>query len=92
LAFSSATILSYNIDEWWSYAGFYSMAGLVAGARIYKDQHWLSDVVMGACIGTLSALNVLDAEKDRNTGLSFLGKEIIFYPTANGIGITAILD
>jgi len=31
-------------------------------ARIYFDKHWLSDVLSGATIGTISALAVINAE------------------------------
>ncbi|MES3035141.1 MAG: phosphatase PAP2 family protein [Gemmatimonadota bacterium] len=36
----------------------YALAGVVAGSRVRDRQHWLSDVVAGAAVGTLGALAV----------------------------------
>jgi membrane-associated phospholipid phosphatase len=38
--------------------GLYSAAGLVALSRIYHDEHWLSDVVMGSAVGAYSGWKV----------------------------------
>ena len=71
VAFTIATVLAFNIDEWWAYTGFYALAASTGLARIYLDKHWASDVFMGAVIGTSSALLVLKAseitEKNRNS-------------------------
>lgn len=67
VAFTIATVLSYRIDKWWAYASLYSLATSTAIARIYLDKHWASDVLMGAGIGTVSALLILNAnEKTKN--------------------------
>jgi len=36
----------------------YSLAAITAGSRVRDRQHWLSDVLMGAAVGTASALVV----------------------------------
>ncbi len=76
VAFAMSTVLSGRINTWWAYAGFYGLATLTGAARIYYDRHWLSDVVLGAGIGTLSGLAILNADKSRNkagqTGFSFI--------------------
>lgn len=36
----------------------YGLAGLTAYARMYGDRHWLSDVTVGAGIGTVTALAI----------------------------------
>lgn len=43
---------SHNVYLPWAY---YSLAGLVGLSRVYKGDHWTSDVVAGAVIGELSA-------------------------------------
>lgn len=62
-AFSMATVFALQYDRWWSYTIGYTLATGTALARTYKDQHWLSDVFLGACIGTLSGIAVVKAEE-----------------------------
>jgi len=63
-AFAAATALSRGFSrDWPSHARLmtgvaYTGATLVAGSRLYKNQHWASDVVAGAGLGTLSAILV----------------------------------
>ncbi len=51
VAFSAASVVSSNFRNPAVYAVSYSLATGVAMARIYKDKHWLSDVLMGAALG-----------------------------------------
>jgi membrane-associated phospholipid phosphatase len=61
-AFAAATALSREVGREWpvhsrlvsslAYAG----ATLVAGSRLYNNEHWASDVVAGAGIGSFSAV------------------------------------
>jgi len=50
VAFSTATVLASSYD-----IGIitYPLAALVGFSRIYNEKHWLSDVFLGAVIGTL---------------------------------------
>ena len=51
LAFSFSTILADYIDNTFWKIGWFTVAGFVGLARIYKDQHWFSDVLLGSAIG-----------------------------------------
>ncbi len=51
VAFSAASVISSNFRNPAVYAISYSLATGVAMARIYKDKHWFSDVLMGAALG-----------------------------------------
>jgi len=63
-AFAAATALSRGFGrDWPNHARLatglvYTGATLVAGSRLYKNQHWASDVVAGAGLGTFSAIFV----------------------------------
>ncbi len=63
-AFAAATALSRGFGrDWPSHAGLmtavaYTGATLVAGSRLYKNEHWASDVVAGAGLGSFSAIFV----------------------------------
>jgi membrane-associated phospholipid phosphatase len=49
--FAVSTVMAGQMDNGFWKAGWYAAAALVAGARVYHDQHWLSDITAGALIG-----------------------------------------
>jgi membrane-associated phospholipid phosphatase len=81
LAFAYSTVMANEIDNIFWKIGWYSAAGLVGYARIYHNQHWLSDVVMSAAIGYFSGEFVNGhMTNNKNTSLSF-------YPLPNGFAL-----
>ncbi|MEO8910904.1 MAG: phosphatase PAP2 family protein [Gemmatimonadaceae bacterium] len=62
IAFAAATAVSREVARSWPGAAryvtpaSYGVATLVGLARLYKNQHWASDVVAGAGIGTMSGI------------------------------------
>lgn len=54
IAFSWAAVTAQSMKEnrGWGIAA-YALAGLTGASRIYQGEHWLSDVVGGALLGTL---------------------------------------
>ena len=55
-AFSVASAVAETYDDPWVSVPLYLAAGITGAARIYHDAHFLSDVVAGAVIGTLSGI------------------------------------
>ena len=53
-AFTIATVLSERFNNVYASFALYSLASLTAYQRIYSDVHWLSDVVLGAALGTFT--------------------------------------
>lgn len=81
LAFAYSTVMANEIDNVFWKIGWYSAAGLVGYARIYHNQHWFSDVLMGAAIGYFSGEFVNDHNAiNKETNLSF-------YVLPNGIAV-----
>lgn len=64
-SFAFASTVTRESQFWWPHAtwyvgtAFYGGATLVGLSRIYNNQHWASDVMAGAAIGTLVGLKVV---------------------------------
>lgn len=64
-AFAFASTVTRESQFWWPHAMwyvgtvFYTGAGLIGLSRIYNNQHWASDVMAGATIGTIIGLKVV---------------------------------
>ena len=64
-AFAFASTVTRESQFWWPHAAwavgtvFYGGASLVGLSRMYNNQHWASDVMAGAAIGTIVGLKVV---------------------------------
>ena len=64
-AFAFASTVTRESQFWWPHSAFlvgtvfYGGASLVGLSRIYNNQHWASDVMAGATIGTLVGIKVV---------------------------------
>jgi membrane-associated phospholipid phosphatase len=65
LAFAVSTVMSSYSDNLFWKAGWYTAAGLVGAARIYRRMHWFSDVVLGAAIGYYIGSFVVDNDGEK---------------------------
>lgn len=74
-AFALAGVLSSRSKKAWAPWLCYGLAGLVGVSRVYDDEHWLSDVMVGALIGELSARIAMRFHDD-NPGF-FVGPAVI---------------
>jgi membrane-associated phospholipid phosphatase len=63
-AFAFASVVTAEASHWWPDGRWpvglatYGTATITALSRIYNRQHWASDVIAGAAIGTLTGLKV----------------------------------
>ena len=55
LAFSFAASQAQEIHRPWATIGLYTLATGTAWSRVYDNQHWVSDVAIGAVVGIASA-------------------------------------
>lgn len=77
---------------------FYAVAGGVALSRIYKDRHWLSDVIVGSAIGlwvsrratraALGELGLSTSGPEAAAGASASGPSVEWWASHRGAGIT----
>lgn len=68
IAFALATSLASETKDHWSDALFYAGGMLTAFARINDDKHWLSDTIVGAAVGIVSARLVQRWERKSPAG------------------------
>lgn len=88
IAFSMASVLSSRIDNIYASIGLYSIATSTAIARVYKDKHWLSDVILGSAIGIASGLYVCNLEEERSNPNKDQTFRWQLSPTFNGVNLT----
>jgi membrane-associated phospholipid phosphatase len=50
-AFGISNIVARQIDQAWASVTLYTLATITALSRLYSDNHWLTDVVLGSVIG-----------------------------------------
>lgn len=70
LAFAVSSTLSERIDNIYASFALYTLATSTAFARIYDDEHWFSDTLMGAAIGTAVGVTIshsADGKSDNKT-------------------------
>lgn len=65
LAFAYSTVMSEEYNGFLWKLGWYSLAVMVGYARIYNNQHWFSDVVLGAVLGYFIAEYVISHHSNR---------------------------
>jgi membrane-associated phospholipid phosphatase len=89
VAFTVSAALAERVGNPWIGAGFYALASLTGLSRIYHDEHWLSDVVLGGAIGAGAGLLAAHCERERSPNGSFF-RELTFVPTPTGIGVIGV--
>ncbi len=60
VAFTISTVLAERINNIYATIGLYGLAVLTAYQRIYSDNHWLSDTILGAALGTVISRAVVN--------------------------------
>jgi membrane-associated phospholipid phosphatase len=66
-AFVISTVLSRNVHPMWLKVLVYVPAVLTAYSRIYQDQHWSSDCLLGGAIGYAVADWVVDVHEQKES-------------------------
>jgi membrane-associated phospholipid phosphatase len=92
VAFAFSTVLAERIDNNWARLGLYGLASLTAFARVYNNQHWTSDVFVGAILGFATGMHVINKEKQREGKTNYILDRIEFQPGLSQLGIRIRLD
>lgn len=88
VAFAVSTVLSERIGNVYASIGLYALAGSAAMGRMYFDKHWLTDVLLGGFIGTVSGIAVVRANERCTQSKSKTSSQLFLYPTTYGVGLT----
>ncbi len=67
VAFAAATVLAEQYPSLMVAIPAYGVAGLVGFSRVYANQHWTSDVLVGAMLGTAVAHTLRRRHRQRTT-------------------------
>lgn len=88
-AFALSSVLSSQIDNPFAATFFYGIATLTAAQRVYSNNHWLSDVIVGAALGTFVGYTI---SKSSKIGKSFGSYqwEIAPYLTKSILGMSIV--
>ncbi|MBK6914894.1 MAG: phosphatase PAP2 family protein [Ignavibacteriales bacterium] len=91
VAFTTSSVLAASIKNIYASIGLYTLAGLTAYQRIYSDNHWFSDTVLAAGLGTFigNLLVLVNDERRENTKNKNLGFKFspIISPSGYGINL-----
>ena len=82
VAFSISTVLANRIHNTYASIGLYTLAALTSVSRVYDDQHWASDVLLGSAIGYFVGSFI-----SNNSGALYSDKKVSLniQPTLNGL-------
>lgn len=73
VAFSVSSVLAERIGNPWATAGLYALASLTGAGRMYRDGHWLSDVVPAALYASVIGRSMVQwFESDKGEASSSL--------------------
>ena len=83
-------MLAERIDNIYASIGLYGLAGLTAYQRIYSDNHWISDIFLGAAAGIAIGKYFANLHERNNNKLSKI--DYLLFPyisnTYSGFGIS----
>lgn len=90
VAFALSSSLARSIDNVYASCLLYAGAAATGAARMYYDKHWMSDVLLGAAIGTISAqlVHSVDAAETSRGAASKEGTSLFITPTIGGVSLT----
>ncbi len=83
VAFAVSSVLANRINNTFASIGLYTLAGITALSRVYHDEHWASDVLLGSAVGYFIG-DFISSKRNNNTG----GRgRITIYPGARNLNL-----
>jgi membrane-associated phospholipid phosphatase len=91
-AFALSTSLAERIGTSWSRIGFYALSTITAVARVRNNQHWASDVAVGAVLGITAGFSAVNREEKEKVSNTELGSCFRILPSAHGVTVVYLLQ
>jgi hypothetical protein len=91
VAFAISSVLAARIQNPIATVLLYSASACTAFSRMYHDQHWLSDLFLGASIGATTGLWVVHRDKEREyhaDSYPLDDKGLLISPSIGGVSLT----
>ncbi len=85
VAFTISTVLAERINNIYATIGLYGLAALTAYQRVYSDNHWISDTILGAAIGVVISRAVVKLNQSDPYENDI--PEITAFPINGGYGV-----
>jgi membrane-associated phospholipid phosphatase len=90
-AFAFSTVLAERTGTAWSRILFYGVGTVAAAARVRNNQHWTSDVAMGALLGISAGVSAVKREEERNGIPRSQESNLKILPNGRGVSMVYIL-
>ncbi len=84
-AFALASAMAGQCESVWGRCSFYGIAALTGLSRMYDGEHWASDVLLGALIGTLAGNFANSSAMQSGPGRSGMMDRLKLSPTGSGL-------
>ncbi len=85
VAFTVSTVLAERINNIYATIGLYGLAALTGYQRVYSDNHWFSDTILGAAIGIVISRAVVKLNEEDPYENQI--PELILFPVDGGFRI-----
>ncbi len=83
VAFAVSSVLANRINNTYVSIGLYTLAGITALSRVYHDEHWASDVLLGSAVGYFIG-DFISSKRSNSSG----GRGgIMIFPGARGLNL-----
>lgn len=94
VAFTTTAVLAATIKNVYASIGLYGLAGLTAYQRIYSDNHWFSDTILAAALGTVigNALVMINDMRFENSSQRKIDLNISPSIVRSGIGLNLSIN
>lgn len=87
IAFAFSTILANRLDHPIADVVCYGVAALSSAALMYRNQHWISDLVAGMILGIVGANHVIRCEERRSEIGSDMESRWMILPDRSGVQV-----
>lgn len=87
VAMATSHVFAKRLDNFAAKAGLYSLGALAGAARMYHEDHWLTDVVLGSALAIASVNAVTNVVEGTQRGSRRMGRQWQVRPYGRGMAM-----